>query len=218
MNLQLIILLVASRLSLNAALNDLEKQVASLRINLDKQDAELKQLKRITEIQNEKISLLNELNEGLQQQLQNQSTMIDDLQNQQDQLQNTTNQNLPQGNEVITEPDGGRFQQEIYQLLNVSSVQQIQIEYLMDQGKELRKSNIIIQEEINAIDMKFLNITDDQYDQITNLTEKFEDTIQLDTKRNNILFSTFNKSINEQRNEIVKISNVIDYSKYIYPL
>ena len=63
MSLQLMILLLASRLSLNAGLNDLEKQVAVLKIGLDKQVAELKQLKSITEIQNEKISLLNQANE-----------------------------------------------------------------------------------------------------------------------------------------------------------
>ena len=147
MNLQLIILLLASRLSLNAGLNDLEKQVASLRIKLDKQDAELQQLKSITEIQNEKISLLNETNEDLQQQIQNQSAMIDDLQNEQEQLQNSTNQNLPQAHKVVTEFNDTGFQQEISQLLNTSNNQQIQIEYLMDQGKELRKSNIVIHHE-----------------------------------------------------------------------
>ena len=221
MNLQLIILLLASRLSLNAGLNDLEKQVASLRIKLDKQDAELQQLKSITEIQNEKISLLNEANENLQQQLQNQSAMIDDLQNEQEQLQNSTNQNLPQAHKVVTEFNDTGFQQEIGQLLNTSNNQQIQIEYLMDQGKELRKSNIVIQHEVKAIDMKFLNITDDQYEQITNLTKqngRLQDAIQLDAKKNNILFSTYNKSINEQRYEILKISNVIDNTGSKYTL
>ena len=58
MNLQLIILLFASRLSLNAGLNDPGKQIAALQIKLDKQDAELKQLKSIADTQNEKIGLL----------------------------------------------------------------------------------------------------------------------------------------------------------------
>ena len=216
MNLQLIILLLASRLSLNAGLNDLEKQVASLRIKLDKLDVELKQLKSITEIQNKKINLLNESNEDLQQQLQNQSAMIDDLKNHQEQLQNSTNQNLLQGDEAVTELYGSGFQQEIYQLLNLSNDR---TEYLMDQEKELRKNYIIIQKEIKEIDTKFLNITDGQFDHITNLikqTEKLQNVIQSDANKNNILFSTFNESINEQRYEIAKISNFIDNvgSKY----
>ena len=206
MSLQLMILLLASRLSLNAGLNDLEKQVAVLKIELDKQVAELKQLKSITEIQNEKISSLNQANEDLQQQLQNQSSMIDDLLNQQEQLQlqNSTYQTLPQGDKDATELNGSGFQQDIYQLLNKSNNQQIQIDYLMDQGKELRKNDIIIQhmmqDEIKAVDLKFLNITDGQLDQITNLTkqnERLQDIIQLDTNKGNNLFTTLNKSIDQ---------------------
>jgi len=217
MNLHLMILLLASRLSLNAGLNDLEKQVAAFKIQLDKQGAELKQLKRINEFQNEKISLLNKANEDLQQQLQNQSSMIDDLQNQQEQLQNSTYQ---QGDEAVTKLDGGGYQQEIYQLLNTSNNQQIQIDYLMDQRKELRKTDIIIQQmiqdEIQAVNLKFLNITDNQFDQITNLTkqnERLQDIIELDTNKGNNLITALNKSIDRQKNEIMKIKSVIDYSK-----
>ena len=214
MNLHLMILLLASRLSLNAGLNDLEKQVAAFKIQLDKQGAELKQLKRINEFQNEKISLLNKANEDLQQQLQNQSAMIDDLQHQQEQLQNSTNQ---QGDEAVTKLDGGGYQQEIYQLLNTSNNQQIQIDYLMDQRKELRKTDIIIQQmiqdEIQAVNLKFLNITDNQFDQITKQNERLQDIIELDTNKGNNLITALNKSIDRQKNEIMKIKSVIDYSK-----
>ena len=69
--------------------------------------------------------------------------------------------------------------------------------------------------------MKFLNITDNQFEQITNLTKqngRLQDAIQLDAKKNNILFSTYNTSINEQRYEILKISNVIDNAGSKYTL
>ena len=76
----------------------------------------------------------------------------------------------------------------------------------MDQGKELRENDIIIQhmmqDEIKAVDLKFLNITDGQLDQITNLTkqnERLQDIIQLDTNKGNNLFTTLNKSIDQQK-------------------
>ena len=87
-HVQFVILLIASGLSLNAGQNDLEKQIAALKIRLDRQDVELKELKGISEMQNEKISMLNELNENLQETLKNQSDMIGDLQDQQEQLEN----------------------------------------------------------------------------------------------------------------------------------
>ena len=60
--LQLIIFLMASLLSLSVGQNELDKQIAVLKIKIDRQDAELKQLKSNNDMQNEKLSVLNKLN------------------------------------------------------------------------------------------------------------------------------------------------------------
>ena len=59
--LQLIIFLIASLLSLSVGQNELDKQIAALKIKIDRQDAELKQLKSNNDMQNEKLSVLNSL-------------------------------------------------------------------------------------------------------------------------------------------------------------
>ena len=60
--------------------------------------------------------------------------------------------------------NGSGLEQEIYELFNASKNQQRQIEYLMDQGEELRKNGTKLQQmmeaEIDEVDIKFLNITD----------------------------------------------------------
>ena len=85
MNLPVIVIvLIALGLSLSAGENEsqndeLEKQIASLKIRLDRQDVELQKLKGITNVQNKQISILNnscKLNEDLWQMLQNQSAII----------------------------------------------------------------------------------------------------------------------------------------------
>ena len=85
-----IVITIASGLSLSLGQKELEKQIASLKIKLDRQDVELKELKNITSVQNKKLSILKKLNEDLQQKLLNQSVVIGDLQNQQEQLENLT--------------------------------------------------------------------------------------------------------------------------------
>ena len=102
------------------------------------------------------------LNEDLQQKLQNHS---DDLQNQQEQLDNLIY--LSQSKVNLTEEDGSGFEQEIYELFNN---QQGQIEYLMDQSEELKRNDtklqLMMQTKIDAVDINFLNITEDHYEQI----------------------------------------------------
>ena len=121
MNLPVIVIvLIALGLSLSAGQNEsqndeLEKQIASLKIRLDRQDVELQELKGITNVQNKQISILNnscELNEDLWQMLQNQSAIIVDLQNQQEQLENLTH--LLQSKTDMTEHDDSVLEQEIY--------------------------------------------------------------------------------------------------------
>ena len=170
LHVQLIILLIASGLSesLNAAQNELEKQIAALKIRLDRQDVELKELKGIIDVQNKR---LNVLDEDLQQKLQNHSDMIaSDLQNQRQQLENLTY--LSQS---LSEQDGSGLEQEIYELFNN---QQRQIEYLMEEREELKRNDtklqLMMQAEIDTADIKFLNITDDHYEQIKTLTEQVE--------------------------------------------
>ena len=53
-HVQFVIVLIASGLSLNAGQNELEKQIAALKIRLDRQDVELKGLKGINDVQNKK--------------------------------------------------------------------------------------------------------------------------------------------------------------------
>ena len=95
----------------------------------------LQELKGITNVQNKQISILNnscELNEDLWQMLQNQSAIIGDLQNQQEQLENLTY--LLQSKTDMNEHDDSVFEQEIYELF---IKQERQIEHLMDRiGKE----------------------------------------------------------------------------------
>ena len=110
------------------------------------------------------------LNEDLQQKLQNHS---DDLQNQQEQLDNLIY--LSQSKVNLTEEDGSGFEQEIYELFNN---QQGQIEYLMDQSEELKRNDtklqLMMQTKIDAVDINFLNITEDHYEQIKALTKQVE--------------------------------------------
>ena len=117
-----------------------------------------------------KTKRLSVLNEDLQQKLQNHS---DDLQNQQEQLDNLIY--LSQSKVNLTEEDGSGFEQEIYELFNN---QQGQIEYLMDQNEELKRNDtklqLMMQAEIDAVDIKFLNITEDHYEQIKTLTKQVE--------------------------------------------
>ena len=110
------------------------------------------------------------LNEDLQQKLQNHS---DDLQNQQEQLDNLIY--LSQSKVNLTEEDGSGFEQEIYELFNN---QQGHIEYLMDQSEELKRNDtklqLMMQAKIDAVDINFLNITEDHYEQIKALTKQVE--------------------------------------------
>ena len=108
--------------------------------------------------------------------LQNQSAIIGDLQNQQEQLENLTY--LLQSKTDMTGYDDSVLEQEIYELfIN----QERKIEYLMDrQREELRKNGtklrLMIQAEIDAADMKFSNLTDNHYydEKIKTLTKQIE--------------------------------------------
>jgi len=220
---QLIILLLTSKLVLNAELNELEKQVVALKIKIDKQDAEIIQLKSTNDVQNEKISLLNKLNKELQQEFMNHSAMIDELQNsniyQQQQLVNLTYLTT-KCLQSSTELDGSGFQQDIYELYNISNNQQRQIQFLMDQKKELSKIDTqlqqIMQAEVDTVDIKFLNITDDHYKQIQNLTkqnDRLQKVVQLNQNGSKELSSALSETksqINEQKNEIFKIKSAIE--------
>lgn len=220
--LQLIIFLIASLLSLSVGQNELDKQIAALKIKIDRQDAELKQLKSNNDMQNEKLSVLNKLNNDLQQELLNHSDTIIVLQKQ---LENLIF--LSQNKSEFTELDGSGFQQEIFGLLNTSDEQQRQIEYLMAQGRELKKNDTklhtiqqIMQADIDVMDVKFNKITDDQYKQIENLgkqNERLQGAIQLNQNKSIELISTLNESqskeINEQENEIMNIKRIIDQGK-----
>ena len=191
LHVQFVIVLIASELSLNAGQNELEKQIAVLKIRLDRQDVELKELKGIIDVQNKRFGVLNE---DLQQKLQNHS---DDLQNQQEQLDNLIY--LSQSKDNLTEEDDSGFEQEIYELFNN---QQRQIEYLMEQREELKRNNtklqLIMQAEIDAANIKFLNITDDHYEQIKVLTKQVE-------KLQDVLITVIQlRPLNESQIQIIK--------------
>ena len=201
MYLQLIILLLAARLSLNAELNELEKQMIAFKLEMEKKDTELKQLKNITEIQNEKISLLNKLNTDLQQELRNHSAVIGDLQNQQEQLENLTS--------MLTELNDRDLQQDLNDLLNISNNQHREIQLLW---KELRgndtKLQQIMQAEMVALDNKFLNITNNHFQQIQNFTARLN---QNTSKEMLNIMSENQKQINKQNTEITKINNIFEH-------
>ena len=200
LHVQLVIVItIASGLSLSAGQKELEKQIALLKIKLDRQDVELKELKNITSVQNKKLSILKKLNEDLQQKLLNQSVVIGDLQNQQEQLENLTY--LSQSKIDFTEQDGSGLEQEIYELFNTSKNQQRQIEYFMDQGEELRKNGTklrqMMEAEIDEVDIRFLNITDNHYEKFENFTkhmEKLQNGVQVDQKNSNQQISVLSKN------------------------
>lgn len=206
MILQLIILLLVARLSLNAELAELEKQMAAFKLKMERQDTELKQLKNITEIQNEKISLLHKLNTDLQQELRNHSSVISDLQNQQEQLENLTK--LLQKKDMLTELDDRDLQQDLNDLFNISNNQNRQIQFLW---KELRENDTklrqIMEAEMVALDNKYLNITNNHFQQMQNFTAR------LNQNTSKELLNILNKSqkqINKQNTEITKINNIFE--------
>lgn len=207
MILQLIILLLVARLSLNAELAELEKQMAAFKLKMERQDTELKQLKNITEIQNEKISLLHKLNTDLQQELRNHSSVISDLQNQQEQLENLTK--LLQKKDMLTELDDRDLQQDLNDLFNISNNQHRQIQFLW---KELRENDTklrqIMEAEMVALDNKYLNITNNHFQQMQNFTAR------LNQNTSKELLNILNKSqkqINKQNTEIAKINNIFEH-------
>ena len=100
--------------------------------------------------------------------------MIDDLQNKQEQLENFTYQSLARSKSMVIDLDGSGFQQEIYDLFNISDNQQVQIEYLMDQRKNDTVFWQMMQAQINIVNVQLLNITDNQYKQLKILLNKMK--------------------------------------------
>ena len=148
--------------------NPLDKEIAVLRIKIEKQDAALRWLENVTQTQNEKIASLNE---QLQQDLEEHEFEIDMMQNASDSqqqleklqedfeehefeidmMQNASNiqeEQLEKLQEHLEEHDV-----EIDTMQNASNIQEKQLENLTADNRKLHDGNSLLQQQtLNKID------------------------------------------------------------------
>ena len=220
MAIQVILLLLASSLLLITG-DQLDKEIAALRIKIEKQDAALRWLENVTQTQNEKIAFLNE---QLQQGLEDHDLQIDMMQNESDSQQDKL--------EKLQE----NFDIKIDMMQNTSNIQEEQLENLTAEYRKLHDGDSLLQQQIlnqtdtlnaklqnvtNELNAKLQDGTDSQQKQIHNLTEinrnmwkyiqkNHNDTSELNNTINDQLQDHQNR-IHSNENRINSINNQLDY-------
>ena len=175
MAMLIIVLLLASNLLFITG-NQLDKEIAALRIKIEKQDAALRWLENVTQAQNEKIALLSE---QLQQGLEDHDLEIDMMKNESDSQQ----EQLEKLQENSEEHDV-----EIDIMLNVNNIQEEQLENLTAENRKLHDSDSLLQQQIqnttNTLNDKFQNVTNEVNTKIQNEIDEKYNTMQIDIQKN----------------------------------
>ena len=224
MAIQVILLLLASSFLLITG-DQLDKEIAALRIKIEKQDAALRWLENVTQAQNEKIALLNE---QLQRGLEEHDLQIDVMQNesssQKEQLEKLQEdfeeqeldidimQNASNSQQDKLEKLQENFDIEIDMMQNTSNIQEEQLENLTAEYRKLHGGDSLLQQQIlnqadtlnaklqnvsNELNAKLQDETDSQQKQIHNLTE-INKNMWKDIQKNHNDTSKLNNTINDQ--------------------
>ena len=215
MAMLIIVLLLASNLLLITG-NQLDKEIAALRIKIEKQDAALRWLENVTQAQNEKITSLNE---QLQQGLEDHDLEIDMMQNKSDgqqkkleklqedfdleidMMQNESSSQQEQLKNVQGHLEEHDIDIDIMQ--NTSNIQEEQLESLTAENRKLHGGDSLVQQQIqdktDTLNAKLQNVTNEMNARIQN--EKDQLTRSFTDKYNNM-----QKGIKENKDDISKLN------------